>query len=138
MFTLTIRCSASTRAARRWTDLRRDFRGALCAYCGTATATSEDHVFAKKFFLERDRDSLPKAPACDGCNNRKSALEGYLTVALPFAGRHAQAVENLTTAVPKRLAGNRRVSRQISSPVRWLGEPGDIISSIRLASSGPP
>lgn len=93
-----------------------------------APATSEDHVFAKQFFLGRDRDNLPKAPACDSCNNRKSALEGYLTVALPFAGRHAQAAENLTTAVPKRLARNRKVSRHIAGSMKpaWIREGGGL------------
>ena len=108
--------------------MRKDFKGAQCAYCGLAIAASEDHVFARQFFLERDRDNLPKAPACDGCNNRKSALEAYLTATLPFAGRHAQAVENLTTGVPKRLDGNRKVSREIAGSMKpaWIREGGGL------------
>lgn len=106
--------------------MRRDFKGILCAYCGITTATSEDHIFPRQFFLERDRGNLPKAPACDACNNTKSGLEGYLAVSLPFAGRHPQAVENLTTAVPKRLDGNRKVARQIVGSMRpaWIREGG--------------
>ena len=93
--------------------MRRDFKGKHCAYCSKAMANSEDHVFARKFFLEKDRKDLPKAPACDDCNGKKSRLETYLSAVLPFAGRHAQAVENLAMGVPKRLDKNRKVSREL-------------------------
>jgi len=107
--------------------VRREFQRALCAYCGEAPATAGDHVFARKFFLETDRDNLPQSPACDICNGKKSALEGYLTIALPFAGRHAQAAENLMTGVPSRLKGNRKVARKIfDAKPAWLREAGGI------------
>jgi hypothetical protein len=91
-------------------------------------ADSEDHVFARQFFLEKDRKNLPKAPSCHDCNCKKSRLETYLAAVLPFAGRHAQAVENLTTGVPKRLDKNRRVSRELFGSMKpaWLREDGGI------------
>jgi hypothetical protein len=91
-------------------------------------ATSEDHIFARQFFLEKDRKDLPKAPACHDCNGKKSRLETYLAAVLPFAGRHAQAVENLTKGVPKRLDKNRKVSRELfgSMKAAWLREDGGI------------
>jgi hypothetical protein len=112
----------------RGEELRRDFKGAICSYCGLTIGSSEDHVFARQFFLERDRVNLPKVPACDGCNNATSGLEAYLATTLPFAGRHPQAVENLTTAVPKRLDGNRKVSREIRGSMKpaWIREGGGL------------
>jgi hypothetical protein len=123
--------------------LRRDFKGKRCAYCSKAVATSEDHVFARQFFLKKDRSQAfgrdlpstswtvqdpPKAPACHDCNSRKSQLETYLTAVLPFAGRHAQAVQNLTTGVPKRLDKNRKVSLELFGWMKaaWLRENGGI------------
>jgi hypothetical protein len=108
--------------------LRRDFKGKRCAYCSAAMAASEDHVFARQFFLERDRKDLPKVHACHDCNDKKSRLETYLTAVLPFAGSHAQALENLTTRVPKRLDRNRRVSRELFGSMKpaWLREDGGI------------
>ena len=108
--------------------MRRDFKGKRCAYCSNAMATSEDHVFARQFFLERDREDLPKAPACHDCNGKKSRLETYLAAVLPFAGRHAQAAENLTTGVPRRLGKNQKVSRELFGSMKpaWLREDGGI------------
>ena len=108
--------------------VRRDFKGKICAYCSKAMASSEDHVFARQFFLEEDRNNLPKAPSCDACNGTKAALEGYLTVALPFAGRHTQAVDNLTRGVPKRLNKNRKIGSEMLGSMKpaWLRGDGGI------------
>jgi hypothetical protein len=102
--------------------MSKQFKGKLCAYCTKETATNGDHVFAREFFLLQDRDNGPKAPACRPCNGEKSLLEHYLTAALPFGGRHAQAVANLQTGVPRRLAKNRKLHIEVvnTSEPAWL------------------
>jgi hypothetical protein len=55
--------------------MRNEFRNKLCAYCGKAEATTDDHVIARTFFLENRRANLPKVPACEKCNGEKAKLE---------------------------------------------------------------
>ncbi|MRS13055.1 MAG: hypothetical protein EG823_08300 [Actinobacteria bacterium] len=62
--------------------------------------------------------NLPKVPACDECNGRKSHLEHYATTILPFGGRHAAAIDNLRTLVPPRLEKNARLHRDIVANMR--------------------
>ena len=89
------------------------FKGKVCVYCSERPAVTGDHVFAKEFFLLEDRRDLPQAPTCDACNNEKSTLEHYLTAVLPFGGRHHQARRNLVNLVPRRLAKNKPLWRQL-------------------------
>jgi hypothetical protein len=105
---------------------RSKFKGLACAYCVQRPATTEDHVFGRKFFLENARTHLPKAPACSTCNNEKANLENYLMIVLPFGGRHPDALENLTSLVPPRLRRNRKLHRELSTsasahtiPLEW-------------------
>jgi|SRR6516165_636442 hypothetical protein len=91
---------------------RKQFAGQLCVYCNSNPAVVPDHVFAREFFLVNQRDNLPQVPACDKCNNEKSRLEHHLTALLPFGGSHADALTNLETMVPKRLAKNARLHRR--------------------------
>lgn len=93
--------------------MSKKYRGKPCAYCGGGAATGADHIFAREFFLIEDRRDLPKVPACDACNGRKSRLEHYALSLLPFGGRHASASENLETMVPKRLERNAALHRAI-------------------------
>jgi len=88
------------------------YKNKVCVYCGE-TSTQPDHIFAREFFLEADRDNLPKVPACRDCNSAKSALEHYATSVLPFGGKHATAEENLRSLVPARLNRNRKLSRDL-------------------------
>jgi hypothetical protein len=46
----------------------KKFNEKMCVYCATQLATTEDHVFARGFFVEACRDNLPKVPACQPCN----------------------------------------------------------------------
>lgn len=113
--------------------MSRALRGKPCAYCRDRIATTDDHVFARGFFLVRDRENLPKAPACSICNHRKSKLEQYLTTVLPFAGRHSQAIENLYLA-GSRLKKNRRIHREIvrSSRYAWTRDQGGLFERTRM------
>lgn len=81
-------------------------------------ATTGDHVIAREFFLEGQRGGLPKVPACERCNHLKSQLEHYLTAVLPFGGVHPNAVENLTTMVPKRLERNLRLRAELGQGIK--------------------
>ncbi len=95
--------------------MSKKFKNLPCVYCsGQQLATTADHVLARQFFIERDRDNLPKAPACARCNGEKSELEHYLTAVLPFGGLHATATENLEAQVPPRLAKNRKLHRELN------------------------
>src|SRR5258708_40196385 len=96
-------------------DVSKRFEGKDCACCPKvkAKATTDDHMFAREFFTLADRHNLPKAPACQKCNGDKGKFEHYLTATLPFAGRHAQAVENLQTGVPGRLGKNQKLNREL-------------------------
>jgi hypothetical protein len=91
--------------------MSKKYKGKICVYCADALSVTGDHVFAREFFPENQRDNLPQVPACEKCNNRKSILEHYLTSVLPFGGMHAQAEETLTKMVPKRLATNKKLHR---------------------------
>lgn len=91
------------------------FKNLDCAYCIERKSVAGDHVFAREFFLPADRGNLPQAPACEECNNKKSALEHYLTALLPFGGRHAQSSDNLNQLVPGRLRKNQKLHRELQS-----------------------
>jgi len=117
----------------------KKFRGKRCAYCADAQSTTEDHIFAREFFLPEDRGNLPKAPACASCNNEKSKLEQYFTSILPFGGRHDQAVVNLQTRVPPRLQRNRKLHEELATTLRraWLREnAGLFLPGITFAMDG--
>lgn len=105
-----------------WNMTGNTFAGLTCVYCGLRPSTTDDHVFAKKFFLEPRRQNLPQAPACAFCNLAKGAIEHELLAVLPFAGRHIDASENLARLAARRLAKNLRQKRALASgtsPV-WL------------------
>jgi hypothetical protein len=94
--------------------MSKKFKGKPCAYCTEGISTSTgDHIFAREFFLPEDRSYLPKVPACQNYNNRKSKLETYLTAVLPFGGRHSKAEPNLKDMVPKRLDKNAILQRTL-------------------------
>lgn len=108
--------------------MSKKFKGKLCVYCAEASSTSSDHVFAREFFLLADRLGLPKVPACDQCNNKKSELEHYLASLLPFGGRHRDALATLETMVPKRLRKNARLHRKLAQELgtAWSQECGGL------------
>jgi len=93
----------------------KKFKGKTCAYCGEREAVTGDHIFAREFFLPGNRANLPQAPICDECNNEKLKLEHYLTTVLPFGGRHSASAEDLSSMVPKRLANNAKLHRELGS-----------------------
>jgi hypothetical protein len=111
-------------------DVSKRFKGKDCAYCPKvkAKATTDDDVFAREFFTLADRHDLPKAPARQKCNGDKGKFEHYLTATLPFAGRHAQAVENLQGGVLRRLDKSQKLSRELLGSLKpgWIRENGGL------------
>jgi hypothetical protein len=109
-----------------------------CVYCCNRPATTWDHVFARSFMPVARRANLPKVPACEQCNNEKSKLENELAAILPFGGRHTDARQHLTTAVPGMLAQNLRLHRELQegASTNWvLNEKGtfDLAPSVPVA-----
>jgi hypothetical protein len=104
--------------------MSKKYKGKICVYCADAVSVTGDHVFAREFFLENQRDNLPQVPACEKCNNRKSVLEHYLTSVLPFGGMHAQAEETLKAMMPKRLAANKKLHRVMRDGLIHLEDNG--------------
>ena len=134
-------CATESIELRIWggpytVHVRKKHRAKPCVYCGQALATTMDHVFAREFFLERQRGNHPKVPACSSCNSKKSQLEGYLTTVLPFGARHGVAAENLSTSVPKRLRGNARLHRELAAGAVFAGPSGQSAMTL-LASTVP-
>jgi hypothetical protein len=112
----------------------KKFNDKTCVYCATQPATTEDHVFARGFFVETRRDKLPKVPACQPCNQVKSGLEHYLATVLPFAGRHADAPASLPT--PRGLLAARRRPRRALN-VGYRSSVASTMDRRRLSPSMP-
>ena len=106
------------------------FAGEPCAYGCGRPSVSDDHVFARKFFVQDKRGNLPQVPACRVCNGEKGALEGELMNVLAFGGRHADATENLSGQVAHRLdnKANVRMARELKAGKSraWVKENGVI------------
>lgn len=106
------------------------FKGKTCAYCAVpGISDTADHVLARQFVAIEHRGAIPKVPACMACNGRKSALEAYFTSILPFGGRHADALANLTDNVPKRLEKNQKLHRALAAGQSraWSREPSGVL-----------
>ncbi len=97
--------------------MSKKFKDKPCVYCPTGISATADHAFAREFFLERHRANLPKVPACAVCNGEKSALEHYLTTILSFGGVHPNALENLITTAPRRLAKNLKLRDTLAAAI---------------------
>ncbi len=101
--------------------MSKKFHNKTCVYCNQRKSIRQgDHVFARKFFLEEERNNLIKVPACDICNNEKSKIEHYLTTVLPFGGRHIDAKTNLSVNVPSRLNKNKKLTRHLEGNRGYL------------------
>ena len=56
-------CKAGSGGSVLMPSLKK-LKDTMSVYCGTRSATTNDHVFARKFFLEARRGHLPQVPAC--------------------------------------------------------------------------
>lgn len=84
----------------------------MCILRDGISTTTGDHVVARQFVPTDLRNNLPKVPCCEGCNNKKSQLEHYLTTILPFSGRHSYAEKTLIST-QRRLSKNQGLAREI-------------------------
>lgn len=90
------------------------YKGKDCAYCGGhGISTEGDHVVARAFFFEEDRDCLPQVPSCESCNNTKSALEHYASAALMAGTNHIEGNRYRQEMVRPRLRKNRKLERDL-------------------------
>jgi len=91
-------------------------RGRTCAYCREpGISSTRDHVIPRRFLPEHLRANRPVVAACAACNRAKSADEHHLATVLPFGGDHAEASAMLEREVPRRLAKNERLRRELAA-----------------------
>lgn len=104
--------------------MSKRFKGKTCVYCGLENgSTTGDHVFAREFLPVEHRAHLPQVPACEHCNANKAKLEHYLLTLLPFGGNHPESARLLTANVPRRLAKNVKLHRQLAGGRSILQHP---------------
>lgn len=96
------------------------YKNKVCPYCGhQGVSSTADHVLCREFFAVEDRDNLPIVPACEPCNNAKSALEHYACSVMPFAATHPAATEVLVNDVPRRLGSNKKLHTTLSQSFEY-------------------
>lgn len=112
--------------------MSKAYRGKTCVYCVVeGTSETADHVIARAFIPVEQRANLPKVPACSVCNRAKSELETYLSSVMPFGGSHPLSAQILEDLVPRRLANNRRVHRELAEGLKdrtWVTADGNVQS----------
>lgn len=120
--------------------MSKKFKGKPCVYCAERPSTKTgDHVFAREFFLEPERNNPIKVPACVECNNEKSKIEHYLTSLLPFGGMHQDAKEHLVKLVPPRLEKNQKLKNNLQAEMKYItlaNELGEPIKNLTLPFNG--
>jgi hypothetical protein len=115
------------------------FKAKTCIYCGKPeTSQTADHVFSRQLFPISGRAELPKVPACQPCNQKKSTLEHYLTTVLPFASQHPEGGRLLEEKVPHRLARNAKLHRELASGYGYImmQEDGSLIERLTIPFEG--
>lgn len=115
--------------------MSKKFWHKTCAYCGVPhSSQTTDHVLARVFLAKSLRQEIPKVPACQNCNQKKSVLEHYASAVLPFAGRHSDAAVRLNEDVPGRLQRNRPLHRQLQSGMHriWIKENGIVLRTTAI------
>lgn len=103
------------------------YKGKACPYCGIdGISATADHVIAREFFFEEDRANLPKVPACEACNNRKSKLETYVTAVLMIGSRHVEADRYRQQMVRPRIEANKKLQKELKldDPPQWVNIGG--------------
>lgn len=98
--------------------MSKKYKNKPCTYCPDQNSGTGDHVFAREFFLEKERHNLPQVPACSKCNARKSSLEQYVMTVLPFGGLHSDAEQNLKQGAMPRLQRNMKLLRSLEKDRR--------------------
>lgn len=95
--------------------MSKRFKSKTCVYCGLESeSTTGDHVFAREFLPIEHRANLLQVAACERCNVDKAKPEHYLLTLLPFGGNHPASTDLLTGNIPRRLAKNVKLHRQLA------------------------
>lgn len=100
--------------------MSKKYKNKTCVYCTNPQSLTGDHVFAREFFVEKERGNLIKVPACEKCNNEKSQIEHYLVSVLPFGGLHGDSKTHLDTLVAPRLDKNRKLLNSLRSEMKYV------------------
>src|SRR5262249_26142801 len=114
-------------------------KGKTCAYCGQlGVSQTGDHVVARALVAEALRGEIPIVPACAPCNGKKADLEHYAASVIPFGGRHPGASASLAADVPRRLAKNQRLHRELKSRQTrvWSEESGLMMPCLAIPIDG--
>lgn len=116
----------------------KKYIGKTCVYCASANSTTGDHVVARSLFPEEQRANLPKVPACHACNETKAQLEHYLAALLPFGGRQPGSAAYLQATVPRMLAKNVALHRELKDQQEkiWTNEQHGLVLSTALPFEG--
>lgn len=115
------------------------YKSKTCAYCGKlGVSQTGDHVVARALVAEALRGEIPIVPACLACNGKKAELEHYAATVIPFGGRHEGASVSLERDLPRRLAKNQRLRRELASgQLRvWSEESGLLVPSLTIPIDG--
>lgn len=112
----------------------KKYKNKTCPYCAERPSTTEDHIFARQFFLVQRRANLPKVPACRECNGLKSRVEHYVMSVLPFGAVHADALEILNSEIPRRMEKNRKLQVQLQAGMAkaWVEHSSVIVPTSTL------
>lgn len=97
--------------------MSKKYKNKNCAYCAIRASTTADHVIARSFFPEHQRNNLPKAPSCQSCNNEKSKLEHHAATDLPFG---LSDVSIFTDKHARRLDNNKKLKRTLQSKKSFI------------------
>lgn len=96
-------------------------------------------MIARSFFPEDSRADLPQVPACERCNNAKSALEHYLATVLPLAGRDQAAFQITENTLERKLANNAALQDELNRGFELYaseGLQGQYGTTLRSAALG--
>jgi hypothetical protein len=113
----------------------KKYKGKPCVYCVDGISIDGEHIISRKFFPEKFRDNLPKAPSCKQCNVAKSKLEHYLTAVLPFSSDHITALQSQAEKVNRRLNKNLPLKNELRSgisPAWFPSKNGTIEKTIAI------
>ena len=110
----------------------KKYIGKQCAYCGRdGISKTADHVFAQQFFVEKDRQGLPKVPSCNDCNGSKSTLENYALTVLPLGSRHCDARAYSEANIERRLRRNNAIRAGCLPSIPDCGSGGRMVCFCR-------
>lgn len=97
----------------------KKFKGKQCAYCGVEGISRDgEHVLARSFFLDEDKENLPKVPSCRACNSLKELLEDYALAVCTLGSRNEGTKEFIENFFERRSKKRRKLYSELISTMR--------------------